>query len=134
MRSSNSLKIQFSNVAMQTNSNDCGLYAIANATALAYGKDPTTQIYIPKLMRQHLFTCLENKHLTPFPTTNSKRRRQPVKAEKDVPLYCVCKMPDTNTVYVFCDICGHEFHPECVKITREVTDSMEFTCPNCLNK
>ena len=51
---SNILKVKFPNVAMQTNGNDCGLYAIANATALAFGKDTSTQVYIPRLMREHL--------------------------------------------------------------------------------
>jgi len=41
------------------NGHDCGLYAIANATALAYGRDPSTQVYISRMMRDHLFKCLE---------------------------------------------------------------------------
>ena len=53
------LKVKFPKVAMQVNGNDCGLYAIANATALAFGRDPSTQVYIPRLMREHLIKCLE---------------------------------------------------------------------------
>ena len=44
------LQFIFPNVALQTNGYDCGLYAVANATALAYGRDPTTQVYIPRLL------------------------------------------------------------------------------------
>ena len=48
------LKVKFSNVYMQTNGNDCGLYAIANATALAFGRDPSKEQYIPSKLREHL--------------------------------------------------------------------------------
>lgn len=41
---SSKLKVKFPKVAMQTNGNDCGLYAIANATALAFGRDPSAQL------------------------------------------------------------------------------------------
>ena len=49
------LQVIFPNVALQTNGYNCGLYAVANATALAYGTDPKTQVYIPRLMRSHLY-------------------------------------------------------------------------------
>ena len=62
------LKAKFSNVYMQTNGNDCGLYAIANATALAFGQDPSKEQYIPSKLRDHLFQCLENKEMRPFST------------------------------------------------------------------
>ena len=49
------LQVIFPNVALQTNGYNCGLYVVANATALAYGTDPKTQVYIPRLMRSHLY-------------------------------------------------------------------------------
>ena len=63
----NKLQVIFPNVTLQTNGYDCGLYAFANATALRFGRDPTTQTYIPRMTRSHLYKCLENKHLQPFP-------------------------------------------------------------------
>ena len=53
---------------MQTNGNDCGLYAIAYETALAFGRDPLKEQYIPSKLREHLIQCLENKEMRPFPT------------------------------------------------------------------
>jgi len=126
-----SLKVQFANVAMQTNGYDCGIYAIANATALAHGIDAATQVYIPKLMRKHLFDCLEKNLLTPFPVAQSKKRRNAVKKCIDVALFCICHMPDTRSTYVFCDICGNEFHPLCVRLTSKINESTQFVCPNC---
>ena len=128
----NKLKVIFPNVALQTNGYDCGLYAIANATALAFGRNPSTQTYIPKLMRFHLYKCLENKQLELFPITSSKPKRKPHKKEFDVPLYCLCHMPDTRTLYIYCDICGNEYHPQCVGFDVSISDTTEFTCPKCL--
>ena len=62
------LKVKFSNVYMQTNGNDCGLYAIANTTALAVGRDPSKEQYIPSKLREHLMKCLEGKEMRLFPT------------------------------------------------------------------
>ena len=80
------LKAKFSNVCMQTNGNDCGLYAIANATALAFGRDPSEEQYIPSKLREHLIQCLENKEMRPFPIAKgtSKRRKAMKKIEYTV--------------------------------------------------
>ena len=94
---SDRLQVIFPNVALQTNGYDCGLYAVANATALAYGRDPTTHVYIPRMMRSHLYKCFENKHIEPFPMANTKAKQKKQKKVFDVPLYCVCNMPDTRT-------------------------------------
>ncbi|XP_064388500.1 uncharacterized protein LOC135336575 [Halichondria panicea] len=45
---------------------DCGLFAIANATSLAYGTNPGS--YVQSLMRQHLVNCLESGVLPMFPS------------------------------------------------------------------
>ena len=80
--------------------NNCGLYAIANATALTYGIDPCTQVNIPRMMREHLFKCLEQKHLEPFPiTNNSKRKRKTMRNTIDVPMYCVTCLIQGQCIY-----------------------------------
>ena len=63
------------------------LYAAANAIALAYGRDPTTQVYIPRMMRSHLYKCFENKHIEPFPVANTKAKRKKQKKVFDVPIH-----------------------------------------------
>ena len=47
---------------------DCGVFAIANATAIAHGVNPETIKFMQPLMRKHLMNCLEQETLTPFPT------------------------------------------------------------------
>ena len=40
---------------------DCGVFAIAIATSLAYGIDPASREFQQDLMRQHLCQCLQAK-------------------------------------------------------------------------
>ena len=46
---------------------ECGLFAVANATTIAFGKDPTKFIYDEKRMREHLVYCFPQKDLELFP-------------------------------------------------------------------
>ena len=120
---------------MQTNGNDCGLYAIANATALAFRLDPSKEQYIPSKLREHLIQCLEDKEMRPFPTAKgtSKRRRALKKAER-LQLYCVFNMPDTHTNHFLCDQCTDEYHPECLGLNILQHKDRSFICPSCDNK
>ena len=92
---SNVLKVKFADIQLQRNSYDCGLYAIANATALANGRYPAQESYNAQstTMRRHLIGCLENKFVSPFPTHNtgykSKRRQAKIKKTLEMPLYCI---------------------------------------------
>ena len=40
---------------------DCGLYAIAFATALAFGQNPSKLTFHQKSMQSHFVTCLEQE-------------------------------------------------------------------------
>ena len=52
----------------QTGGTDCGLFAIANATALASKVNPTEIMFDQSTLRQHLVSCMEEK-FTLFPMT-----------------------------------------------------------------
>jgi len=72
------LKVQFcclaSNISIvksvqkQHGGKECGLYAIANATSVAFGKDPVKMTYQESAMREHLCHCFSEKTLEVFPT------------------------------------------------------------------
>ena len=47
------------NVAAQSGSTECGLYAIAIMTALAYGQDPALFIFDQNNLRTHLGECFK---------------------------------------------------------------------------
>ncbi len=55
------ITLNFMNVHIQAGGCDCGLFAIANATALAFGHSPGSFQYNQNKMRQHLFSCFQ-KH------------------------------------------------------------------------
>ena len=55
-------------VQRQPNALDCGPYAIAFATSLVHGQEPTERVYVPGL-RQHLKQCLQAGVLNPFPAS-----------------------------------------------------------------
>ena len=52
---------------LQSNVNDCGLFAVANCVAIANGIDPASIKFHQSQMRSHLHTCFKNKMLTMFP-------------------------------------------------------------------
>lgn len=54
-------------VQKQLGGSDCGLFAIANATAIAFGRDPSKEVYQQSLMRNHAITCFEQKKMELFP-------------------------------------------------------------------
>ena len=53
--------------SIQQGSKDCGLFAIAYATEIAYGHDPSSFIFDQSKLRPHLHDCLISKSLTRFP-------------------------------------------------------------------
>lgn len=53
----------------QNAESDCGLFAIANALALAKGVSLKTVVFSQSQMRSHLHKCLQNELLTMFPHT-----------------------------------------------------------------
>lgn len=51
----------------QTNGSDCGVFAIAIATCLTLGVDPTHETFDISIMRPHLADCLKNGKIDVFP-------------------------------------------------------------------
>lgn len=51
----------------QTGAKDCGIFAIAFATAITHGLNPSRQNFNQQVMRAHLVDCFNNKLLIPFP-------------------------------------------------------------------
>ena len=90
--SSDSLRFDIINLLAQPNAYDCGIYAIAYATELAYGSDPAKCLWNSEAMRLHLLTCLENNKLTRFPTIGARKIRLGSRVRKSVlfNIYCVC--------------------------------------------
>ena len=77
--------------AEQTGSTDCGLFAIAFATDLAFSNNPSTIVYDQANMRTHLQQCLEMEQLTPFP-----RRHQQTQINEEPSVNLTADIPDTK--------------------------------------
>ena len=56
-----SIKLNFMDVQMQSGGYDCGLFAIAFATALVLGEKPGGFLFDQQKMRAHLIKCLEHQ-------------------------------------------------------------------------
>ena len=54
-------------VQQQNGYRDCGLFAIAFATEICRGQDPSRAVFIQTQMRGHLFKCLTKRNMMPFP-------------------------------------------------------------------
>ena len=54
-------------VQQQTNGSGCGVFAVAFATCLVFGVDPTFINFDIQSMRPHLATCLRNGRISLFP-------------------------------------------------------------------
>ena len=55
-------------VQQQTNGSDCGVFAVAFATCLVFGVDPTFINFDVQSIRPHLATCLRNGRISLFPS------------------------------------------------------------------
>ena len=66
------INAQFIDVQCQNGSNDCGLFSIAFATTLCFGKQPENIHYNQSLMRSHLLNCIEKGIMEEFPTVHLK--------------------------------------------------------------
>ena len=60
--------LEIVNMKKQHGGNDCGVYAIAVSTALAFNLDPASIIFDQGKMRSHLVQCIEKEMVTPFPS------------------------------------------------------------------
>ena len=56
---------KMANCQKQQGGTDCSLFAIANATTVAYGSD--NFVFYQSKLREHFLKCLDNNDLVPFP-------------------------------------------------------------------
>ena len=61
------LTLQMMPCQQQTGGDDCGLFAIATITTLAFNHNPSTVTYAQTEMRKHVVECFEKHHISPFP-------------------------------------------------------------------
>ena len=84
------ITIQRAPMQLQRGGSDCGLFAIASATAICNGQSPENIQFDQSQMRPHLLKCLEDKLLMPFPSTIyiAPRRRPRNTSCERIHVYC----------------------------------------------
>ena len=126
------LNLKFLDVQHQRGSSDCGLYAIALATALCEGKDPCTQLFYQDCMRSHLIECLEMDKMTLFlAKEKSVSFGKRVMTTQQVKLFCHCHQPSCGRM-IRCPKCSEWFHRQCEPISqRHWKKPSTWSCSKC---
>ena len=129
-----SIKLSFVNVQKQSGGCDCGLFALAFATALVNGTNPGTCFFNQGRMRRHLYQCLTQGKMEQFPMLKSNGAEAKINSEDIIKVYCSCRMPEVDGIdMVQCNQCQEWFHLGCVAVLDEaMSDSAtEWFCPTC---
>ena len=85
------IQLHYNNVQMQSGQADCGLFAIAFATALLNGLHPKVHSFNQSLIRSHLFNCFEKREMETSPILKERRVNNKVKRTEQLNLYCSCR-------------------------------------------
>ena len=125
--------LRYIDMVMQTGSADCGLFALASATALANGEEPGSLVFKQKEMRPHLVKCLEAGEAESFPVRKSRRMLKKIKATYTVPIYCICRMPKkSGCKMIECARCKECYHVGiCINVDSCTELCTKWTCPSC---
>ena len=126
--------VEHMDIQFQSGGSDCGLFAIASATALCHGQNPVHFRYEQSSMRKHLMKALEMKALHPFPAKKKKKDKGFFKRER-LPVHCKCRLPDDGRQMILCSNCKNWYHVDCVRVPTKVLKStnrdIPWFCKSC---
>ena len=130
---SDTIIFDVANCMSQPNGSDCGVYAIAAATELAYGYDPVFCHWDTINMRAHLLSCLELGTIDRFPTTKRRRVRMRIRTSIPEELYCKCRMVnDPKQPMICCSNCRKYFHMLCESVDpNDSYKGKKWFCSSC---
>ncbi len=114
---------------------DCGVLAIAMATAIANNIDPIRCFFHSKDIRQHLMQCFEDGKITMFPFSERRCVVKRGQQLSSVPVFCYCRRTDYRNSdkweIIECDKCQDWFHKMCVTDYPSQPDEVTWYCENC---
>ena len=128
------IKLKFMDVQIQSGGYDCGLFAIAFATAIVLGNEPGKFFFDQSVMRRHLKNCLESENMSLFPVKRTRRGEGKVKSEDSIEVFCECRMPPLPGVdMVQCSSCEEWFHVSCVSVPSKAMECTkeQWFCQQC---
>ena len=128
------IKVKYIDVQMQEGYSDCGVFAVAFATALANGKQPGSCFFKQEIMRDHVMKCLQEQNVTMFPVKKTRRAAQKVKSVTDLHVFCKCRMPEVpGSTMIQCSNCNAWYHIDtCVSVPKRALQSTtKWFCSSC---
>ena len=128
------ISLEFVDVTVQAGTYDCGLFAVAFATALALGIRPEEFEFNQLEMRKNLYQCFEKRKMEMFPVARKRRpKKSRVKSIQQVPVFCSCRMPEMGECMTECTNCKQWYHVFCVNACPTVLNSSaSWFCKSCL--
>ena len=135
------ITIELMNVEGQVNLFDCGVYALACATELAFEGDPVQCSWVTssRAMRDHLISCFEQGSIIQFPKKNRRvGLGRHVRKFVREPLFCDCRMPwdrqSKQSPMIQCGTCKKWFHFLCMGLDGDTDYSeLKWLCKLCDN-
>ena len=120
----------------QSGGSDCGLFAIATATALCFGIPPNSCEWEQRNMRKHLLKCFVQGKMEPFPGKSCQSATEKVLSAVTVKVYCSCRLPhNPKKKMASCSSCKEWFHNGCEDISQTVFQrKAPFVCSRCSTK
>ena len=115
---------------------NCGAFAIAFATSICHGIDPSTVAFSERPLRRHIHECLQSGKMTPFPHT---RRHVPRgnEVQISISIYCTCYLHRPGKEMIQCDGCKNWFHVDCVcepKNRAKIVQKPSWFCQDCSSR
>lgn len=119
-------------VQQQSNSSNCGLFAVAFAFVLSRNLKPENCQFREGRLRTELLTSFRcgrvRFKLEPRHSIGALR-------ETTVDVHCVCRTAHYRELMVECSLCKRWYHPNCVQIPQNaITKDDEWYCPKCKEK
>ena len=131
------LHFELMNIQGQSNSYDCGVFALSCATELAHGGDPVLCRWNISCMRGHLIQCLEEGNMKCFPKLERRRVPLGMRVRKSIVdnIYCICRMPNNKTrAMIQCVSCMKWYHKDCMSLDPQGDfKGKRWTCFDCEN-
>lgn len=130
------IDVQIMPVKQQTNSTDCGEYAIVFATSLCHGVDPSMIKFNRQAIRSHLWKCIEEGNaIEMFPCVVPSAMCTTCNSHV-INIYCTCRQPYSPAKDMAeCSSCSKWYHKKCMKIPHKVFKykQCKWQCKSCNN-
>ena len=81
--SAKEIRVSFKDVQMQGGGSDCGVFAVAFATAIVLGNDPSCLMFDQPQLRHHLICFFEKQKMTMLPVKHERRVGGRVKGTRE---------------------------------------------------